>query len=465
MRKIFLSLALMLGIAGSAYASGLVYTAFVESEGTLTYYFDDQYLSRPGVDKIEFYDITSDKARFVGYNEKITSVIIDPSMKDASLTSMEYMFHGGSNYVSGKWEYYPLTKVTSITGLGNLKTSGVTSMRCMFLDMVSLTSLDLSTFDFTAVNDIYYMFNGCQNLEAIYCEADLTGVSISTDMFYFCNKLKGDKGTAYATKKVANGTYAHLDGGETNPGYFSVPKQVYTEFVESAGTLTYYYDSQKTSRTGTVEVYYQNDPKRARFVDYKEKVTSIVIDPSMQDAPLTEMDNFFHGGEKYKSGKWEYYPLTKVTSITGLENLKTAKVTSMRNMFLDMVALPVLDLTSFDFSSVDDVYYMFNGCQNLETIYCEADLTGVSLSTDMFYFCQKLKGDQGTTYAAKKVANATYAHLDGGETNPGYFSKKPASGINQVANGKSANGKLIRNGQLFIERDGEIFNATGARVK
>ena len=32
-------------------------------------------------------------------------------------------------------------------------------------------------------------------------------------------------------------------------------KKVYTEFVESTGTLTYYFDDQMSSRTGMVEEY------------------------------------------------------------------------------------------------------------------------------------------------------------------------------------------------------------------
>ena len=43
------------------------------------------------------------------------------------------------------------------------------------------------------------------------------------------------------------------------------------------------------------------------------------------------------------------------------------------------------------------------------------------------------------------------------------LTKKAA--LEQILNGKTVNGKFIHNGQLFIERNGEIFNATGARVK
>ena len=37
--------------------------------------------------------------------------------------------------------------------------------------------------------------------------------------------------------------------------------------------------------------------------------------------------------------------------------------------------------------------------------------------------------------------------------------------LEQIANGKTANGKFIKNGQLYIERNGELYNATGAKVQ
>ena len=51
--------------------------------------------------------------------------------------------------------------------------------------------------------------------------------------------------------------------------------------------------------------------------------------------------------------------------------------------------------------------------------------TAVTNSNNMFYDCASLVGDQGTTYDADHV-NAEYAHIDGGTSNPGYFTAKSA---------------------------------------
>ena len=43
----------------------------------------------------------------------------------------------------------------------------------------------------------------------------------------------------------------------------------------------------------------------------------------------------------------------------------------------------------------------------------------------MFQNCTSLVGGKGTTYNANHVDKA-YAHIDGGTSNPGYFSEKGA---------------------------------------
>ena len=50
----------------------------------------------------------------------------------------------------------------------------------------------------------------------------------------------------------------------------------------------------------------------------------------------------------------------------------------------------------------------------------------VSYSSYMFSSCTSLVGGQGTTYNSSNPQDKTYAHIDGGTSNPGYFTEKPA---------------------------------------
>ena len=114
----------------------------------------------------------------------------------------------------------------------------------------------------------------------------------------------------------------------------------------------------------------------------------------------------------------------------------------MFGMFWICKKLTSLDLSGFNTAQVTDMGAMFWKCSELQTIYVgdgwsTAAVTG---SSRMFEDCTKLKGGQGTTYNANHV-DKTYAHIDGGPSNPGYFTYKKPSGIatdlHQVTSDKS----------------------------
>ena len=106
-----------------------------------------------------------------------------------------------------------------------------------------------------------------------------------------------------------------------------------------------------------------------------------------------------------------------------LSNFNTEKVGDMSNMFGQCGQLPVLDLSGFDTQNVKFMYGMFSGCSSLKTIYATNSFvtSSVTDSNDMFSDCSALVGSKGTTYDAEHI-DATYAHIDGGASNPGYFT-------------------------------------------
>jgi surface protein len=95
----------------------------------------------------------------------------------------------------------------------------------------------------------------------------------------------------------------------------------------------------------------------------------------------------------------------------------------MNGMFLECSGLTSLDLSSFNTAKVTDMGYMFDFCRNLETIYVGNDWStaAVTNSSGMFSNCLSIVGGKGTTYDANHV-DAEYAHIDGGPSDPGYFS-------------------------------------------
>ena len=389
-----------------------VYTVF-DGDHTLTYYYDDKYvLTNP---YCELYDPINEpwKLRFSTYNEQITEAVIDPSMANANLTSLNCFFSGSG---------HSLINLATIKGLENLNTANVEDMSAMFFCCYGLKTIDLTLLNTKKLTNTNQMFSHCGNLTTIYCYEDWTTQLVkSEDMFLDCTSLRG--GTwpylMYDRSKT-DGAYAR-PCDETASGYFTKTEaQMYTEFDEATGTLTYYFDDKRMRRTGVTELC----DASSRFDDYSDKVVKAVIDPSMKNSTRTSLESLFYG--EYSLDRGEYITLSNLTTIKGMENLNTAIVENISKMFMGCSSLKVLDLSSFNIDKVKSGYSIFNGCNSLTTIFCDQDwsenpnLTGQDY---VFLYCDNLVGGQGTIFDGYKTSIA-YARPDGGTEAPGYFTRK-----------------------------------------
>ena len=366
--------------------------------GTLTFYYDNQRDSRTGTT----YSLKTEPVSQDWFTDKtnanVTRVVFDSSFAHAHPTNTYGWFSNMKN-------------LQTISNIGHLNTSEVTSMASMFANCQSLTTLDLTHFNTGMVTNMGAMFGGCTNLRTIYVGDGWSTENVtdtySVLMFSECTSLVGGQGTTWKATNPSNKTYAHVDGGPNNPGYFT--SKAYAAFEN--GTLTFYYDTERNSRTGTT--YDLNTGKNATGWDTdgtKSSVTKVVFDPSFADARPTTTHKWFNN-------------MKNLLSIEGLNNLNTSEVTNMFGMFSVCKKLTVLDLSGFNTAQVTDMGAMFWKCSELQTIYVgdgwsTAAVTG---SSKMFEDCTKLKGGQGTTYDASHV-DMTYAHIDGGTSNPGYFT-------------------------------------------
>ena len=411
----------------------------------------------------------------------------------------------------------------SCGGVANFDVSGfntakVTNMRKMFMYCNRLRSLDLSSFNTAKVTDMEMMFQSCINLHTIYAGDgwSTAAVTSSQNMFFYCKWIEGSQGTTYNSGHVDK-EYARIDGGLSDPGYFSEKPFAYA--VYNNGTLTFYYDNQRDSRTGTTYDLNEGSTVPAWYSDNSSaSVTKVVFHESFADVWPTSTYGWFT-------------QMANLTSITGIENLDTREVTtmrsmfnncssltsidlshfntknvtSMRQMFLNCENLTSLDLSNFNTAKVTDMYNMFGGCSGLTSIdlsnfntakvtdmgymfswctsltsldlrgldtknvtnmgfmfYKSSNLTSIDLSSFntakvtamdrmfsgctslttvyagenwstaavnesdyMFTNCTNIKGGMGTTHDPYHV-DAEYAHVDGGASNPGYFTFKAA---------------------------------------
>ena len=157
------------------------------------------------------------------------------SFNTSKVTDMQYMFNDCNALATLDVSSFDTSKVTDMTRMfcncyvltpldvTNFNTSKVTNMTAMFRNCYVLTSLDLSSFNTSAVTDMTNMFNTCRLLETIYVSTNfvVSQVTSSATMFATTSALVGGAGTAYAASNPKDKTYAHIDGGTADPGYFT----------------------------------------------------------------------------------------------------------------------------------------------------------------------------------------------------------------------------------------------------
>ena len=430
------------------YLSAKPYVVLSSDNKTLTFYCDGQQNNSTGT----VYNLNTDNHDPGWYDKRasVTTVVFDASFAKARPTST-YRWFGG------------MTNLTTITDIRYLNTSSVTNMRFMFSACNKLTSLDLRTFNTENVTDMYGMFYNCTGLTSIdvssfntanvtlmtnmfyYCSGlttlDLSSfntakvtsmyqmfigcsslktilasgnwkteqVTSSTDMFKNCTRLEGSAGTTFDSSNPTDKTYAHIDGGTSNPGYFTATPYVVSSI--DGKTLSFYCDGMPE---GTYNGAYSKLNKNGDLPNWlSTNITTVVFDPS------------FAGARPTTTNYW-FYNLRNLETITGLEYLNTSEVTNMGNMFQDCQKLTSLNLGKWNTANVTDTHAMFFGCSALTSIMVgDGWNTGnVTNSTEMFNGCESLVGGAGTTYDADHD-DKTYAIIDGGEGNPGYLSGEP----------------------------------------
>ena len=344
--------------------------------------------------------------------------------------------------------FYICNALTSLD-VSFFNTANVTDMSDMFYGCALLTSLDLSSFNTAKVTNMNGMFCMCTHLTTIYVSDDWSTAAVtnSNQMFNACFELVGSQGTTYSSSH-ADASYAHIDGGTSNPGYFSESPELleaYACYTSGNKTLAFYYDSRRSSRSGlTYDMNWGrifpgwNNELRDPETGDIENVTKVVFDPSFADARPTSTCAWF-------------YLMTNLQTIDGIEYLNTSEVTNMALMFSQCHALTSIDASNFNTANVTDMSYLFSNCvkptsldlsrfntakvtdmsgmfmfcNNLETIYVGDgwSTTAVTSSNRMFTACYYLVGEQGTTFDSSHT-DASYAHVDGGTSNPGYLTSR-----------------------------------------
>ena len=413
----------------------------------------------------------------------------------SNLDSMYGMFGGCTNLTSLDLSSFNTSKVTNMSlmfssckkltslDLSSFDTSKVTNMLQMFMTCETLTELDLSMFDTALVESMGEMFRASTKLEKIIVSDTFVTdkVSTSTNMFTGCSHLTGGAGTTQDNTLV-DVAYAHIDEGDTNPGYFTereyyckVNNIFYDDFDSAYAAIK--------NATGTIYVKVTDKATSAIARSDKNYSLTNAIRGTSADAvhfsiakgktvKLTSCFYLFDSCNKLYTADLRgldtsdvedytnlFYNCNKLDSVD-LSTFNTAKAEIFTCMFRECWALKEIDISNFDTSNVTRMNQMFRACKIVEKIIVSDKFvtTKVTSYDNIFQYCTtSLKGGAGTTWEQALISAIGYARIDGGPSAPGLFTSNtpdqvPELGSKEVTGTIFTGSSAVSGSSVFLDK-------------
>ena len=248
---------------------------------------------------------------------------------------------------------------------------------------------------------------------------------------------------------------------------FASAQEPYAILIDNGTALEFRYDNDKSAYRDAMDIGPFTSMDQVPWHSYNETIVSVVFNESF--ANCTSITS---------TALWFAF-LSNLQHIVGIENLKTPNVTDMYGMFWECWSITSLNLSSFYTESVTDMGSMFAGCRSLTTISVSSGWSTSSLfasgSLGMFEGCTSLVGGEGTTYDSSHT-DASYAHIDGGSSNPGYLTGANsgqeeswwvelrstldwgADVLSRARNNSNVDPWMVEELEMFLDRGNEMYN-------
>ena len=283
-----------------------------------------------------------------------------------------------------------------VIDLSHFDTSNVTNMGGMFQHSQA-TTIDVSNFDTHNVTNMSNMFDNSQATILDLSSFDTSKVTNMSNMFFYSRATTIDVSN-FDTSKVID----------------------MSNMFEGSQAISLDLSSFNTSNVINMDGMFQdNEATTLNLSSFDtSKVTSMYSMFDGSQAATIDVSNFDTHNVTNMYGMFDNSQATTLD----VSNFDTSNVTNMEYMFYN-TKVTELDLSSFDTSKVTNISNMFRNASNLKTIYVsnKFNTDKVTSSTYMFNECTKLIGGAGTKYNSSYV-DKTYARIDGGTSNPGYFT-------------------------------------------
>lgn len=414
---------------------GYVYTGMASSvinDFTYEYYDNGLVKSVSGVIKDSsislYFNFESDnllQGLIRKYN--ITKIVVDSSLPSSSDT----ISLGSTNLFASKDKYYVEDTTLHIynpnggkviapvnsTGLFSnltienldlkgLDVSQVENGEAFFRDDYYLTSLDVSTFNTSKMKSMKSMFDSCNSLKTLdVSHFDTSNVTVMDGLFRNCFQARVINVSGWNTSKTSKMESMFA-------GCKSVQKLNLSSFDTSKVYSLYnMFDSCEVLETLDLSNFNTSNVLDIRWMFAYTSLKEIKGFENLNLSKVTNLNCTF-----YRS------------SIPEIHLPKLQNIDDMNNAFSYNPNLKIIDLSGLSFASVVDWTDTFRNCSKLETTYTSNDFTNTATARhNTFLNCYLLIGGAGTKYDPTFI-DSTGARIDGGSSNPGYFtaiSQKP----------------------------------------
>ena len=288
----------------------------------------------------------------------------------SSLTTLDLGLFNTESVINMSGMFNDCTALTSLT-FEDLDTSSVESMAYMFEDCSKLNSLDLSGFDTCFVTDMSFMFMDCTALANIdISDLDTSAVTNMENMFAGAKIAELDF-NGWDTSKVVSmkGMFGNsmIPAGTSFDSFdTSSVETMYGMFYKcTADDLILNFDA--SNATNMYGMFMDSDINSIALNNWNaNKIES--MEGFFQKAKITSLEISNFGGNSLTSMHNTFAYIDDLSSFN-VVGINTSQVTDMYGFFTGVDSISVLDLSAFDFSSVDNLgWYMFD---------CDNDFTAV----------------------------------------------------------------------------------------
>ena len=271
------------------------------------------------------------------------------------------------------------------------------SLALMFINCSSLTSLDLTGWDTSSVEDMGHMFSGCSSLTSLDLSGwDTSSATRMTETFAGCVSLSSLDLSGWDTSSVTS--MEGMLGGCSS-----------LTSLDLSG-----WDTSSVIRMGVMF----SGCSSLTSLDLSGWDTSSVVYTSSMFGSCSSLTSLDLSG-------WDTSSVTSMGGMLGgcssltplnISGWDTSSVTEMPGVFSGCSSLTSLDLSSWDTSSVEGMSYMFSGCSSLTSLDLSGwDTSSATYMDHMFDSCGSLarirvgsKCNFGTGFPAATASNGKW---------------------------------------------------------